>query len=110
MPYATATCCPCGGRRINGKCDRCGPRKRRQHAKKTSARGYGWDWQKLVKRRKHDSDHVLCEDCQERGIVTVATERHHIVKIKHDPGKRLDDKNIRDLCGPCHKVRTAKGE
>jgi 5-methylcytosine-specific restriction endonuclease McrA len=109
MPTSPAISCQCGGRRKNGVCDRCGPRKRTPHKLKTTERGYGHDWQKFVRQRKAEG-HVLCEDCLENGLVRVATERHHMVKIKLDPSKRLDPENIRDLCDNCHDARTAKGE
>jgi 5-methylcytosine-specific restriction protein A len=80
----------------------------RQHTQKTSERGYGWDWQKF--RKRFLADHPLCEDCETIGRVTPATEVHHLVKIKHDASKRLDEGNLLALCGRCHQVRTAKGE
>jgi 5-methylcytosine-specific restriction endonuclease McrA len=84
------------------------PRDTRKHDKKTSDRGYGWDWQKLVAMLKRERP--LCEDCLENGMVSVSKEGHHITKIKHDVEKRLDPDNVRMLCEACHRIRTAKGE
>lgn len=109
MPTAPPRLCPCGGRKINGKCDRCGTYKGK-HTRTTKQRGYGADWQRFVAQRKADPDHVLCHDCLKKKIVRPATERHHVVKIKIDPSKRLDPDNVMDLCGPCHDARTARGE
>lgn len=109
MPTSPPSACPCGGIKRNGKCNKCGTYKGK-HNRTTTERGYGSDWQRLVAQRKADPDHVLCQDCLEQGLVRPATERHHMVKIKHAPELRLDPNNIRDLCGPCHDLRTARGE
>ena len=110
MSLSPPRACPCGGLIREGKCSRCGPKKRAPHKQTTTERGYGWDWQKLVAQRNRDPDHVLCQDCLEAGMVRAATERHHMVKIKHAPDLRLEPENIRDLCDECHDARTARGE
>jgi 5-methylcytosine-specific restriction protein A len=56
------------------------------------------------------SEYPLCEDCEGEGIVEPAIEVHHLVKIKYDPAKRLDETNVVGLCGPHHDARTARGE
>lgn len=47
----------------------------------------------------------LCEDCKEKGIITLATDVHHMVPIKEDWSKRLDIDNLRCLCVRCHNKR-----
>lgn len=55
-------------------------------------------------------DKWLCQDCIDTGKVTAASEVHHVVKIALDRNRRLDVDNLRCLCGPCHDVRTLRGE
>ena len=52
----------------------------------------------------------LCEDCLMTGMVTPATDLHHIAKVKDRPDLALDETNARMLCSECHDKRTAKGE
>lgn len=109
MPTSPPRACPCGGLVREGKCNKCGKYKG-QHTRTTKQRGYGHDWRKFTEQRKNDPDHVLCHDCLQQGIVRVATERHHLVKIKHAPHLRLEPSNVLDLCSECHQVRTSRGE
>ena len=76
---------------------------------KTTARGYGGDWQK-VRRWALARDKWLCQDCLEAGRVKQASEVHHVVKIVADRSRRLDVDNLRCLCGACHDARTLRGE
>lgn len=80
----------------------------RHHRLSTTERGYGWDYQQW--RDRIIRERPLCEDCLDQGRVTPAEELHHMVKIKDDPSRRLDEDNARMLCGPCHDKRTARGE
>jgi 5-methylcytosine-specific restriction protein A len=107
MPWSPATACPCGGRRIGGRCDRCERGKRANHKQTTTQRGYGHDWRKF--RKSQISERPLCEDCLEQGIVTAAQEGHHLTKIKYEPAKRLDADNVRMLCSKCHQKYTSQG-
>ena len=107
MPNAPRTLCHCGGRKIGGRCERCGT-KRGKHPRKTSERGYGWDWQRF--REQYLWDHPLCMDCEAECMVTPATEVHHRQKIKDAPGRRLEAENCMALCDRHHNERTARGE
>lgn len=51
----------------------------------------------------------LCRMCQAEGRVTAAIEVDHIHAFHglDDPG-RLDPKNLRPLCRPCHMGRTGR--
>jgi hypothetical protein len=54
----------------------------------------------------------LCEDCQERGSVTAATEVHHAemrLAARLTRGLSAFD-NVRSLCTSCHSARTRRGE
>ncbi len=46
----------------------------------------------------------LCEDCDERGLTTAATEVDH--KIALNAGGSHDLDNLRSLCKPCHSRKT----
>lgn len=72
----------------------------------SSERGYGWDWQ--IARDRFLRDNPLCVDCLPR--VELATEAHHIRKVKDYPELRLEQSNLMALCKGCHAVRTRRGE
>ena len=108
MPSAPPIACPCGGSRINGKCDRCGRSKRGQHSRTSGQRGYDYQWQLF--RMAYLHEHPLCMDCRAEDRVEPATEVHHRTKIRHNPTLRLEPSNCMALCGPCHDERTARGE
>lgn len=53
--------------------------------------------------------HPVCEDCEEKGRTTVATEVHHIRPVESAAGRPVDMQelafnpcNLRALCRPCH--------
>jgi 5-methylcytosine-specific restriction protein A len=71
-------------------------------------RGYDRRWQRV--RLGFLQDHPLCMDCDAKGIVTVATEAHHVAKVADRPELRLDPANLRALCHDCHAIRTGRGE
>ena len=106
MPSAPPRACTCGGIIRNGKCDRC--TKGTGHARKTTERGYGWDWQQF--RATYLRQHPLCVDCKANGKVAEANEVHHRIKIKHAPRLRLHPDNLMALCKTCHDARSARGE
>ena len=70
----------------------------------STARGYGYDWQKL--QRWHLQAHPLCADCEALGITKPAKDVDHIVPIAVDPSRRLDPSNLRSLCRSCHNAKT----
>lgn len=81
------------------------PRDTRPHA---AARGYDYRWQQF--RERYLAEHPLCKDCEERGIVTPATDIHHIKKLKDHPDLKYDERWLRALCKADHDRRTARGE
>ena len=52
----------------------------------------------------------LCADCLARGVVTPATEAHHVAKLRDAPERRLDPSNVMSLCRAHHSMRTGRGE
>ncbi len=47
-------------------------------------------------------DNYLCQNCLKEDRVTTATTVHHIVEIKRDYTKALDENNLITLCHDCH--------
>ena len=52
----------------------------------------------------------LCRLCKEQRKLTEATEVHHVVKVRHDPGIALDMGNLWSLCKPCHDRISGQGK
>lgn len=92
--------CRCGGVRTDGKCDRCQGGKG-WHEQSSYRRGYDRRWQQLSSRYR--TLHPLCEQCESEGRVTAATEVHHVVPIKVDRTKRLEEANLMAVCRACHE-------
>lgn len=65
------------------------------------------NWKKL--RLAYLMEHPLCEHCLEKGIVTPATQVHHIWEISNGTtveemkGIAYDPKNLQSLCETCHR-------
>lgn len=49
-------------------------------------------------------DNRECQMCKRNGGFGVATTVHHIVHLRDDWSRRLDDSNLESLCGTCHNV------
>lgn len=62
------------------------------------------DWARLRSRFIHRNP--LCCKCLDRGIVRAADVVDHIIEIKDDPTRRLDDQNLQPLCHRCHNAKT----
>lgn len=77
-------------------------RLRRQDDARGSAsrRGYDRAWRDL--RASLLARRPLCERCLARGVVTVATQVHHVVRVRADASRRLDAANLVPLCSRCH--------
>lgn len=110
MPSAPPTVCPCGHKRYAGQpCERCGRGKRARDVRKhAAARGYDYRWQQF--RANYLAQNPLCVDCEERGIVTAATDVHHIEKLRDFEEAKYECSNLKPLCHQCHSKRTSKGE
>ncbi len=73
-----------------------------------NSRGYTYEWQRF--RLAYLRLHPLCVDCEKRGIVTLATDVHHINKLRFAPGLKYDAGNLMALCSDHHDERTRRGE
>jgi 5-methylcytosine-specific restriction protein A len=67
-------------------------------------RGYTYQWSKV--RKMYLNEFPLCNDCEQVGKVTSATEVHHIKPIGEGGNNERD--NLMSLCHVCHSRRTAK--
>ena len=47
-------------------------------------------------------DGYMCQECRKKGVVTAATEVHHIVPLRHDWSMRADASNLVSLCHKHH--------
>ena len=73
------------------------------HDRSTTARGYGWRWQKL-RRQILERDKYLCQPCREAGRITQAKAVDHI-RSKANGGTD-DPSNLRAICEDCHTEKT----
>lgn len=89
-------------------CEKHRREQRDRHEKNSYQRGYDKTWAKVRKAKLMETP--LCEDCLASGRTTMATEAHHLEKIKDRPDLRLDIGNLMSLCKPCHAARTQRGE
>lgn len=64
---------------------------------------YDHKWNMLSKRYR--SHNPICEDCEDRDLITPASEVHHVVPILEDPSLRLSWDNLVALCHGCHVQR-----
>jgi len=55
-------------------------------------------------------ENPLCQDCQQSGVTTAASQVHHIAKRAEDMGLAFDPSNLMALCSSCHSKRTRQGE
>lgn len=83
----------------------------REKKPSSTARGYDRAWRKV--RAAHLDEHPVCEDCGRAGTVESPIEVDHLVAFDGiaDP-LRLDPRNLRSRCHPCHdaKTKSATGE
>lgn len=63
-------------------------------------------WQNLS--FQYRLSHPICEECILLGIAVKADVVDHVVEIKDDWSKRLDEKNIRSLCHHHHAIKTKR--
>ncbi len=71
----------------------------------TTARGYGWAWQKLRDRiLKRDAG--LCQPCKRRGHVTPNCRAVDHIRNKAQGGGD-NEANLQTICTACHKAKTA---
>ena len=66
----------------------------------STARGYGYKWQKA--RERFLREHPLCCYCERIGRVTPATIVDHIIPHEGDDSLMWNESNWQPLCKPCH--------
>jgi 5-methylcytosine-specific restriction protein A len=102
MPTAPPRCCPCGGLKRNGVCDRCG--KPKDYRPNSNERGYTSQWDKA--KEHHLREYPLCVCCLAQGIVTGSRGRagnrvDHIVPADMAPELFWEPSNYQTLCLDC---------
>jgi 5-methylcytosine-specific restriction protein A len=71
-----------------------------------SQRKGGRPWQR-IRAFVLTRDHGLCQ-LRYPGLCTKhATEVDHVIQVHHNPTLEYDPTNLRAVCTPCHKHRTA---
>ncbi len=81
------------------------PAVRRRGKQTTAERGYGWNWQSVV-RPAVLADEPLCRFCRAKGLIAPAEEVDHIDGDSHNNERS----NLRPLCRACHLERTARDQ
>ncbi|MCP1200066.1 HNH endonuclease signature motif containing protein [Notoacmeibacter sp. MSK16QG-6] len=66
------------------------------------------EWRRLIAEIKRERGN-RCEDCGARGSKNIRIIGDHVDEIS-DGGARLDRRNIRLLCTPCHGRKTARAK
>ena len=61
---------------------------------------YGRAWKRI--RDRYIAAHPLCEQCQQHGRITPATEVHHIKPLRESNDN--SEENLRALCKGCHSA------
>lgn len=74
----------------------------------STARGYGYAWQRL--REQFLREHPLCVDCLQGGRTREATEVDHLIPHRGDAALFWDLDNLQPLCKPHHSAKTRRGE
>lgn len=76
-----------------------------QWRERSDKRGYDTVWKNL--RNAFIEENPLCRHCEERGLMTLATEVDHIRPFQgiNDP-LRLNSENLQSLCHSCHVTKT----
>jgi 5-methylcytosine-specific restriction protein A len=97
----------CGNVVVKGHCDGCKPRSpavvKERWRGSSWQRGYDAAWLRF--RAWFLGRHPACNDCGR-----LATEVHHVKKVRDSPELRLVESNCMALCHEDHSKRTARGE
>lgn len=51
---------------------------------------------------------LLCEDCERRGVSTVANHVHHVIERKDRPDLQFHLDNLESCCAACHNAKRRK--
>jgi 5-methylcytosine-specific restriction protein A len=74
----------------------------------STARGYGYKWQKA--RERFLSEHPLCCYCERTGRITAASVVDHKIPHRGDAALFWNESNWQPLCKPCHDSVKAREE
>ena len=99
-----APACRKGTTHKSGYCEEHQANQKSWSNRKGSGRG-GRPWRRL-REQVMNRDNWVCQVCLENGRVTPATQVDHI--IPKSRGGSDSPSNLRAICGPCHKVKTAQ--
>jgi 5-methylcytosine-specific restriction endonuclease McrA len=99
----TSRLCRCG-RVVTGTCDTCSniTAASADDYRAGSSERYGHKWDRLSRAKRAASP--LCERCERLGVVTVATEVHHIQKVSQRPDLKYEWSNLISVCRECHEI------
>ena len=107
MPYAPPARCDCGGLIRQGKCDKCGPRRGREHVK--AEWNYLYQKQRWRKASKlFRTNNPLCRYCERAGRVKAAAVVDHIEPHKGNLDLFWNEENWQSLCAKCHNEKSSK--
>ena len=70
------------------------------------AKIYDHKWRKFSK--SYRLSNPLCVVCLKDGIITVASEVHHIIDIRDAPDRQFDSTNLVSICHSCHSKITSR--
>ena len=98
MPMSPGICCPCGGVRRQGVCDRCGP-ARRSTAWKSDTRYTSRRWRAIAKAQLQMFP--LCAECERGGHVAPATVCDHVEPHRGEDEAFWNNER-QSLCASCH--------
>lgn len=76
----------------------------RTSTKSRHERGYGYEWEK--RRAVKLKLKPLCEYCEEKGRITIATEVDHV--IPKSKGGTDEPSNLKSCCRACNLSKTVK--
>src|ERR1017187_1324822 len=111
MPYAPKRPCRYAGCSTLSEHDWCPEHTRsRWSVERETAckRGYDRQWRNW--RLWYLQRHPLCSDCEAIGLVKLAEEVHHKVKLVMRPDLQFIEANCMPLCKAHHTIRTNQGQ
>ncbi|WVT91018.1 HNH endonuclease [Enterococcus durans] len=81
---------------------------RYEHRKRTGGKYFKFyhskEWKKASQLYK--LNHPCCEDCLEEGIIRKTDVTDHVIELRDDWSKRLDESNYRSRCHYHHNLKT----
>jgi len=106
MATAPPRACPCGGLIREGKCSKCGPKKRAEVKKKTAERGFNNQWTESSKEQRQAEP--LCRECEWKGYIVPSECIDHKLPHHGDQALIWDNDNRWPLCWKCHSRKSQR--